>query len=179
MGRVFSVTLLVVLCFWFLASCVGNPFGITKRTQLKYQAEVDIAQIQADAQVDVAQWETTARIKEAEENTEAISTVAKQQRITSQTWAQTLPTLFFIIVAGAVVCLIVVYRGKVAVLLAEQGVITPLFPEWQKRAPSQSDPVAALRQYAQEHGQYIREENGYYLLIDSTTHQVVKQLARK
>ena len=83
----------------------------------------------------VAAWDAKARITEAKEQTKAITAVAKQKRIASQTWARILPTIALIVVSGVVLALVVIYRGRALVLFAQSGVLIPLFPELHRSHP--------------------------------------------
>jgi hypothetical protein len=104
-----------------------------------------------------------------------------------------LPLLLLIVVVGGAVWLFIMYQGRMMLILAQKGIALPYwFPSvpqgWQqpeqrasrasetKRSWAEQDPAEALQRYAAVHNLEVRQENGYYLLVDRTTHQVVKQL---
>jgi len=101
-----------------------------------------------------------------------------------------LPLLLLIVASGGAVWLLIMYQGRLLLLLVGQGKTLPYWSssDWENKAQpetstpdnldddSEFDPEEALRRYAANHNLAVRQENGYYLLVHKHTHQVVKQL---
>ena len=200
MGRVFIGLLIVGAICWGGTNAVRtifvDPFGVTTRTEIRAQAAVDVAETQAQAAVAVANAHTHAQIESARYTAEAVKAEASEQRRSSEAWAGTLPILLLIVAGGGAVWLLIIYQGRLTLLLAQQGIA---FPRWRRQiptgwqhyppvTPSRSrrwsettvdDPLEALRRYAAEHNLMIRQENGYFLLVDPDSQEIIKQLALK
>ena len=200
MGRVFIGLLIVGAICWGGTNAVRtifiDPFGVTTRTEIRAQAAVDVTQTQAQAAVAVANAQAHAQIEAARYAAEAVKAEASEQRRSSEAWAGTLPILLLIVAGGGAVWLLIIYQGRLLLLLAQQGIA---FPRWLRQIPTGwrhdhpvtpprtrrwpettvDDPVEALQRYADQHNLSIRQENGYFLLVDNNTNQVVKQLVAR
>lgn len=206
MGRVLVTLLIIGVIIWSITSAFTSlytdPFGMTTReevrshtaietTRLETQAAVDIANLEASALIESTRLETQAQIESTRLMANATKVRAKEQRQTAQVWANVLPILMLIIVGGGAVWLFIVYHGRMMLALVEKGVLSSNWiafvpSNWQqpkRQASGMSATVSGvtheevLRRYADTHNLNIRLENGYYLLVDGTTQQVVKQLA--
>ncbi len=161
-----------------------DPFGATTRTEIESQAKVDVAQIEANAEV------TTARL-EADANKYA----AKQRRRSNEVWANRMPLLLLMVASTGTFWLLVAYGGRVLLVLAEGGLFlqvnqyagsasrkraVPLLSA-RKRQPAarRTVPESELARYAARNGQTVSRQNGYYLLVDKRTGEVVRQFALK
>ena len=153
MGRVLVGILAVALSVVLIASCQGSdPFGATTREQVRSQAAVTIADIEARAAV-----EQTALESEAAKSTARI-------------WAQTLPIVALIIVAGVLTGMLLYFRWRTH--LVRVALVTPV------PLPSHDDQVAALRAYAARTNQALERHGATYLLVDRTTGRRVRALPK-
>jgi hypothetical protein len=210
MGRVF-LTLLVLglICLGITSTffrIYTDPFGMTTReevrsytavetTRLETEAAVNIAQTQAQAAVEIASTQAYAQIESTRLLADAAIEQAREKREQTEAWTGVLPLLLLILSGGGAVWLLIMYQGRLLLVLADKGITvthwlaqvpTGRLPEAQTQSFKQPfaqtrkyDPEAELARYAQEHDLSIRRENGYYLLIDNSTNEVVKQLVAR
>lgn len=205
MGRVFLILLVLGAIGWGITSTFfkiyTDPFGMTTReevrsyttietTRLETQAAVNIAQTQAQAAVAIAQAQADAQIESTRLLADAAKVQAREERKQTQAWTGVLPLLLFILAGGGAVCLLIMYQGRMMLILAQKR--TPLphrsLQDWENETQPETgtseqldevnelDPQEALRRYAAKHNLTVRQENGYYLLVHKSTKQVVKQL---
>ncbi len=210
MGRVFLTLLVLGLIWWAVTSTFfriyTDPFGMTTReevrsytavetTRLETQAAVNIAQTQAQAAVEIASTQAYAQIESTRLLADAAIEQAREERKQTEAWTDVLPLLLLILSGGGAVWLLIMYQGRLLLVLADKGITvthwlaqapTGRLPEAQTQSFKQPfaqarkyDPEAELARYAQENDLSIRRENGYYLLIDNSTNEVVKQLVAK
>ena len=210
MGRVFLTLLVLGLIWWAVTSTFfriyTDPFGMTTReevrsytavetTKLETQAAVNIARTQAQAAVEIASTQAYAQIESTRLLADAAIEQAREERKQTEAWTDVLPLLLLILSGGGAVWLLIMYQGRLLLVLADKGITvthwlaqapTGRLPEAQTQSFKQPfaqtrkyDPEAELARYAQENDLSIRRENGYYLLIDNSTNQVVKQLVAK
>jgi hypothetical protein len=210
MGRVFLTLLVLGLIWWGITSTFfriyTDPFGMTTReevrsytavetTRLETEAAVNIAQTQAQAAVEIASTQAYAQIESTRLLADAAIEQAREERKQTEAWTDVLPLLLLILSGGGAVWLLIMYQGRLLLVLADRGITvthwlaqapTGRLPEAQTQSFKQPfaqtrkyDPEAELARYAQENDLSIRRENGYYLLIDNSTNEVVKQLVAK
>jgi hypothetical protein len=210
MGRVFLTLLVLGLIWWAVTSTFvriyTDPFGMTTReevrsytavetTRMETQAAMSIAQTQAQAAVEIASTQAYAQIESTRLLADAAIEQAREKREQTEAWAGVLPLLLLIFCGGGAVWLLIMYQGRLLLVLADKGMTvthwfaqapTGRIPEAQTQSfkppfaqTRKYDPEAELARYAQEHDLSIRRENGYYLLIDNSTNEVVKQLVAK
>lgn len=204
MGRVLLTLLVLGLIWWGITSTFfriyTDPFGMTTReevrshtaietTKMETQADVEIAHTQAQAAVAIANTQAYAQIESTKLLADAAKVQAYEERKQTEAWTGILPLLLLIIAGGGAVWLLIAYQGRMLLVLAQKGIAVSclLHPVRTGRIPDKSftkasgqtrhyDPEETLAEYAQEHNLSIRQENGYYLLVDNNTNQVVKQL---
>ena len=210
MGRVFLILLVLGLICWSITSTFlriyTDPFGMTTReevrsytavetTRMETQAAVNIAQTQAQAAVEIANTQAYAQIESTKLLADAAVEQARQEREQTEAWTGVLPLLLLILAGAGAVWLLIMYQGRLLLVLADKGItVTHWFAqvptgrilEIQAKSFTNTsrqarvyDPEAELARYAQEHNLSIRHENGYYLLVDKNTNQVVKQLVAR
>ena len=154
MGRVLVGILAVVLSVALIASCQGaDPFGATTREQVRSDAAVAIANIEASAAV------------------EQTAVEAEAAKSTARTWAQTLPIVVLIVVGGVLTGMVLYFRWRTH--LVRVSVVTPL------PLPYRDDQVAALRAYAAHTNQALERHGTTYLLIDRETGKRVRALPKQ
>ena len=147
MGRVMVGILAVALSVLLIASCQGNdPLGATTREQVRSQAAVTIADIEARAAVEQTALETEAA------------------KSTARTWAQTLPTVALIVVGGVLVGMILYFRWRTHLMRVSMVAPEPL--------PYYDDQVMALRSYAERTNQVLERHGTTYVLVDPTGKRV-------
>ncbi len=205
MGRILVTLLIISIMIWSITSaCIRlytDPFGMTTReevrshtaietTRLETQAAVDIANVKAFALIESTRLETHAQIELTRLMADAAKVQAQEQRQATQAWANILPMLMLIVVGGVAIWLFIAYYGRIMLILVEKGTLFSCFAPTTSRDRQRPKRQAAgmnetesgvmheevLRHYASTHDLNIRTENGYYLLIDRTTKQVVQQL---
>jgi len=210
MGRVFLTLLVLGLIWWGITSTFfriyTDPFGMTTReevrsytavetTRLETQAAVNIAQTQAQAAVEIANTQAYAQIESTRLLADAAIEQAREERKQTEAWTDVLPLLLLIFSGGGAAWLLIMYQGRLLLVLADKGITvthrlaqapTRRIPEIQGKSFANTsrqarvyDPEAELARYAQQQDLSIRRENGYYLLIDNNTNQIVKQLVAK
>ena len=199
MGRIFKFLIALGLLIWLATTLtnlfIADPLGMTTRANIHSHTAIETTRLETEAAVDVAQAEAQAKIESANAAAEAKKVQAQEQRKSSQTWANTMPILLLILVAGGAAWLIILYRGRMMLILAARGVfdgVPHLFLPGLRNISQQlpgdimsRDTVTAispedeLERYAAQHNQHILKRNGYYLLVDKRSNQVVKQLALK
>lgn len=199
MGRVFLTLLVLGLIWWGITSTFfriyTDPFGMTTRTEIRTQAAVNIAQTQAQAAVAIANAQANAQIESNRLLADAAKVQAREERKQTEAWTGVLPLLLLILAGAGAVWLLIMYQGRLLLVLANKGLPVTYWlpqvpigrlPEAQTLSFKQPfaqtrkyEPEAELVRYAQGHNMSIRRENGYYLLIDNSTNQVVKQLVSK
>ena len=208
MGRVFLTLFVLGLIWWAVTSTFfriyTDPFGMTTReevrsytavetTRLETQAAVNIAQTQAQAAVEIASTQAYAQIESTRLLADAAIEQAREERKQTEAWTGVLPLLLLIFSGGVAVWLLIMYQGRMLLLLSHSGATLPYWstPDWDNKAQpeasipdnldddSECDPEEALRRYAANHNLAVRQENGYYLLVHKRTQQVVKQLVRR
>lgn len=195
MGRVFLILLVLGLICWGITSTFmriyTDPFGMTTReevrsyttietTRLETQAAVNIAQTQAQAAVEIAHTQAYAQIESTRLLADAAIEQAREERKQTEAWTDVLPLLLLILSGSGAVWLLIMYQGRMLLLLTNSGATLPY---WSTPGnlddDSEFDPEEALRRYAANRNLAVRQENGYYLLIHQSTKQVVKQLVLK
>jgi hypothetical protein len=205
MGRVFLILLVLAAIWWGITSTFfkiyTDPFGMTTReevrsqtaietTRLEMQAAVGIAQTQAQAAVEIASTQAYAQIESTRLLADAAIEQAREERKQTEAWTDVLPLLLLIVASGGAVWLLIMYQGRLLLLLVGQGKTLPYWSssDWENKAQpetstpdnldddSEFDPEEALRRYAANHNLAVRQENGYYLLVHKRTQHVVKQL---
>ena len=197
MGRVFLILLVLGAIWWGITSTFfklyTDPFGMTTRTEMRTQAAVDIAQTQAQAAVTIANAQANAQIESTRLLADAVKVQAREERKQTEAWTGVLPLLLIIMVGGGAVWLLIMYQGRMLVLLTRRSVTLPYWSSLSRenkaqpesstlenlKEASKFDPEEALKRYAAKHNLAVRQENGYYLLIHQSTKQVVKQLVLK
>lgn len=153
MGRVLVGIFAVVLSVALIASCQGSdPFGATTREQVRSDAAVAIANIEASAAI---------------EQTAIEAEVAKS---TARTWAQTLPIVALIAVGGVLTGMVLYFRWRTHLVRVSLVTSPPL--------PYCDDQVAALRAYAARTDQVLERHGTTYLLVDRTTGKRVRALPK-
>ena len=197
MGQIIKYLIAAGLTIWlavFLANgVISDPFGATMRRQIESRTAIETARLQSEAQTETARYEAQAKIQSAEAAAEAKKVQAQERRKSHQAWAGMMPILLTILAAGGALWLVIIYRGRTIVILAERGVldgaglpVLPTFnipiahrlPEFARhRQPSGVDPGSVLAAYADSRNQYVHEQNGIYLLVDKQSNQVVRRLA--
>lgn len=183
MGRVFLILLVLGAIWWGVTSTFfklyTDPFGMTTRTEIRTQAAVDIAQTQAQAAVAIANAQANAQIESTRLLADAVKVQAHEERKQTEAWTGVLPLLLVILVGGGAVWLLIMYQGRLLLLLARRSVTLPYWSslsQENKAQPESStseyfkddskfDPEEALKCYAAKHNLAVRQENGYYLLI--------------
>ena len=208
MGQLIKHLIVAGLTIWLAVALangvMSDPFGATTRrqiesrtaietTRLESQAQTDAARYAAQAAVESANAKAQAQIQSAEAAADAKKVQAQERRKSHQAWAGTMPILLTILAAGGALWLVIIYRGRAILILAERGVLdgaalpsVPLFnvpiahrlPEFARhRQPNAVDPGSVLAAYANSRNQYVHEQNGIYLLVDKQSNQVVRRLA--
>ena len=209
MGQLIKYLIVAGLTIW-LAVALANgvmrdPFGATTRrqiesrtaietTRLESQTQTDAARYAAQAAIESANAKAQAQIQSAEAAAEAKKVQAQERRKSHQAWAGMMPILFTILAAGGALWLVIIYRGRAVLILAERGVLDgvglptlptfdvpiahrlPEFGRWQGQ-PQPADPDSVLADYAARQNQYVHEQNGIYLLVDKQSNQIVRRLA--
>jgi len=159
-------------------------------TRLETQAAVGIANVEAFALIESTQLETQAQIESTRLMADAAKVQAQEQRQAVQAWANILPMLMLIVFSGSAIWLFIVYRGRMMLVLADKGILSPYralatsrgYQQPKRGTAGMSETASGaaheevLRHYTSTHNLNIHQENGYYLLIDRKTQQVVKQL---
>ena len=205
MGRIFLILLVLAAIGWGITSTFfrlyTDPFGITTReevrsytaietTRLETQSAVNIAQTQAQAAVEIAHAQAYAQIESTKLLADAAIEQAREERRQTEAWTDVLPLLLLILSGGGAVWLLIMYQGRLLLLLTHRDATLPYWskPYWENKAQpevstpeyldddSEFDPEEALRHYATKHNLAVRQENSYYLLVHKHTQQVVKQL---
>ena len=186
MGQVIKTLIVAGVTVW-LALSLGNgfvkdPFGATTRREIQSRTAIETARLHSEAQ-----------IRSAEAAAEAKKVQAQEQRKSHQAWAGTMPILFAILAAGGALWLVIIYRGRTILILAERGVldgasmaVLPSFnvpmalrlPDMARRdgQARQADPDSILADYAARRNQYVHKQNGVYLLVDKQSNQIVRRL---
>jgi len=163
---------------------------MTTREEVRSQTAIETTRLETQAAVDIANIEAFALVESTRLMADAAKVQAQEQRQAVQVWANVLPLLMLLVVGGGAVWLFVVYHGRMMLVLADKGIFFPyrisIAQGWQQpsnqtpdmsQTMSGTDHEEVLRGYANTYNLHVRVENGYYLLVDRTTQQVVKQLA--
>ena len=186
MGQVIKTLIVAGVTVW-LTLFLGNgflndPFGATTRREIQSRTAIETARLHSEAQ-----------IRSAEAAAEAKKVQAQEQRKSHQAWAGTMPILFAILTAGGALWLVIIYRGRTILILAERGVLdganVPVLPTLniplglrlpdtagQEGRRSGADPDSILAAYAARRNQYVHKQNGVYLLVDKQSNQIVRRL---
>ena len=183
MGQVIKTLIVAGVTVWlalFLGSSfLSDPFGATTRREIQSRTAIETARLHSEAQ-----------IRSAEAAAEAKKVQAQEQRKSHQAWAGTMPILFAILAAGGALWLVIIYRGRTILILAERGVLDganvptlnmPLglrLPDTAGREypAQQADPDSILADDAARRNQYVHKQTGVYLLVDKQSNQIVQRL---
>lgn len=136
-----KITSLIFLAF-LLAGCLDNPTGMTTRTEIRAQAHIEAARLEADA------------AKHA----------ANQATIRTSLVVAILPWLALIVMGGIVAAIVVWWQGRIAhtqTLLAGQPLQPPRSPR-----------LADLKRMAHRQGYQIEIENQVAYLVDCNGRQI-------
>lgn len=200
MGRLFATLIMIGGLVWGFSYLTSDPFGATTRTAIETQAAVEIAQNEAQASVQVAEWQAQAsiqvaesqawaQIKSAQAAAEAVKVEAQERRRSSEAWATILPLLLLIVAVAGGLWIVLTYRGRAFLALAQQGIdgsrVLAEPTDYESLPPPSArryrmlTPEEQLARYAALHNQRVLKENGCFLLVDKRTNRVVKQLVLK
>lgn len=185
MGRLIASLLLIGALTLGFSYLTADPFGATTRTSIQSQSAVEVAQHEANAAIQVAQWQAQAQIESAHLAAEADKVSAQERRRSSETWASTLPLLVLIMSVAGAIWIVLIYRGRTLLALAQQGIFLEHVSTGQSRSllkneDNRTTPAEqTLTRYAAQNNQRVLKQNGRFLLVDKRTDQVVKQLVRK
>lgn len=198
MGRILATLIVIGGLALGFSHLTADPFGATTRTTIETQASVEIAhneaqasveiaEQQAQASIQVAEWQAKAQMESAQAAADAEKKAAEEQRKTNEAWATMMPLLFLIIAAAGALWIVLFYRGRAFLTLAQQGITPQLFtgqgqqvlPKADKQPLCGLTPEEQLARYAAFHNQRLLKHNDRFLLVDKQSNQVVKQLVRK
>ena len=200
MGRVFLILLVLGAIWWGITSTLfkiyTDPFGMTTREEVRSHTTIETTRLETEAAVDIAKTQANAQIESTRLLVDAAKVQAREERKQTEAWTGVLPILLLIIASGGAVWLLIMYQGRILLMLPRKGMTLPYrFPNlpqgWEGEAQpevgtpehlhegSEFEPQKALRRYATKHNLAVRQENGYYLLVHKRSKQIVKQLVRK
>ena len=113
----------ICLALFLANSVVSDPFGATTRRQIESRTAIETARLQSEAQTETARYEAQAKIQSAEAAAEAKKVQAQERRKSHQAWAGMMPILLTILAAGGALWLVIIYRGRTVLILAERGAL--------------------------------------------------------
>ena len=154
MRRAISAVIIVLLALLLVVSCQGNdPFGATTREQVRSEAAVAIADIEAQAAVEQA----TLHAKAAE--------------ATARTWSHTLLMLAIVVVGGVLFGLILYFQGKAyLVRVSHHSTLT---------LPVYNDAFEVLRTHASRSNLLLEQSGEIYILTDPVTGRRIRALPKQ
>lgn len=128
--------IVLISLIWLLVGCIGDPVGITERTQIRANATVAVAQAERDAAIGVAEAEASK----------------------SQAWALVIIPALLIVIGGAIVGVIVWWQGRIYYARVTRQVTQPL----TFTVCSRQDLIS----YARRHGgQLAIDDHGYKVYL--------------
>lgn len=206
-SRLLALFLAILITIWLISSCMTDPLGMTTRTSIRSQtdvqtiqmetsanmhiAEVDaeakirVAEAESQARVHVAEAESQAKVQVAEEMADAAKVQAKEQRRVHQVWAYTAQMLLAIASIAGCIGLALLLCTKIVLQLMKDGLNANVFINLVTSEPNiepkhlSSPAEDTLAKYAAQHNQYVRRQNGLHLLVDRDTNEIVRRFVQK